>query len=84
MIGFGMIFDEAYRTFFEAVAERPLWTPEFGRCDVVLAAAASRTGRRAETYRQQAPPKVESFQSFHRPEAVSQLLTACTRLPTAV
>ena len=74
MVGMGMIFDETYRPFFEAVERRPLYDPGFGVSRISLRAVASRTGRRAEAYRQQAPSGVASFESFHGDDAVEQLL----------
>src|SRR5688500_17035171 len=74
MVGMGMIFDETYRPFFEAVERRPLYDPGFGISRVSLRSVASRTGRRAEAYRQQAPSRVASFDSFHGDAAVEQLL----------
>jgi D-galacturonate reductase len=74
MVGMGMIFDETYRAFFETVDRRPLYDPSFGVCRVALGAVASRTGRRAEAYRRQAPPSVGSFESFDGPNAVDRLL----------
>jgi D-galacturonate reductase len=74
MLGMGMIFDETYRAFFETIARRPLYDPPFGVCQVRLAAAATRTGSRAEAYRRQAPGEVGRIESFHGPGAVEQLL----------
>jgi len=74
MLGMGMIFDETYRPFFETVARRPLYDPPFGVCQVRLSAAATRTGRRAEVYRRQAPGDVGNFESFHGLDAVERLL----------
>ena len=58
MVGMGMIFDETYRPFFEAAHRRPIYDPAFGACAVPLAAVASRTGERAERYRQTAAGKM--------------------------
>ncbi|RIK85067.1 MAG: gfo/Idh/MocA family oxidoreductase [Planctomycetota bacterium] len=76
MVGMGMIFDETYRPFFEGVDRRPLFDPCFGPCRVSLAAVATRTGRRAEAYRRQAPGSVGGFASFDGPAAVERLLQA--------
>jgi predicted dehydrogenase len=76
MIGMGMIFDETYRPFFEAVARRPLYDVEFGICEVELAAVASRTGRRADAFRQSAPAALTGFQSFAQPDAVDRLIAS--------
>jgi len=72
MVGLGMIFDETYRPFFEAVRRRPLYDPAFGICHVDLAAVASRTGRRADAYR--SAGTLGDFQSFKEPDAMGQLL----------
>jgi predicted dehydrogenase len=74
MVGMGMIFDETYRPFFEAVDRRPLYDPAFAVCRVPLRAVASRTGRRAEAYRQQAPRGIASFEGFNGADAVERLL----------
>jgi len=76
MVGMGMIFDETYRPFFEQVRGQPLFDPGFGACEIELAAVASRTGRRAEAYRQSAKDAIAEFQSFTEPGSVEQLLTA--------
>ncbi len=72
----GMIFDETYRPFFEAAFRQPLYAPDFGVCAVALAAVASRTGRRAEAYRQSAAGRIDAFQSFCEPRSIEQLLAA--------
>lgn len=74
MVGLGMIFDETYRPFFEAVRRRPLYDPAFGICHVDLAAVASRTGRRADAYRMAGT--LGDFESFKEPDAMGQLLNA--------
>ncbi len=76
MVGMGMIFDETYRPFFEGVATRPLFDPQHGVCNVALSGVGTRTGARAEAYRQQAPPGLNSFDSFQGPRAIEQLLAA--------
>ena len=53
MVGLGMIFDETYRPFFEGAAERGIFDPRFGVVRAPLAALASRTGRRAQSYLEQ-------------------------------
>jgi len=73
MIGFGMIFDDTYRPFFEAAARCPLYSPETGPVRVRLAAAASRTGTRAEAYLKRAPAP---FQNFAGPDATERLLAS--------
>lgn len=76
MVGLGMIFDETYRPFFEAVRRQPLYRPDFGVCRVELAAVASRTGRRAQAYLQSAGERIGTFQSFAEPDSVEKLLAA--------
>lgn len=74
MIGLGMIFDETYRPFFEAVHSNALYDPQFGLVQVSLDAVASRTGRRAEAYRGRAPKSMSAFESYVEPDAASQLV----------
>lgn len=74
MVGMGMIFDETYRPFFENVHRTGLYDRRFGICDVELAAVASKTGKRADAYRQEAGDRVAPFVSFREPRAVEQLL----------
>jgi D-galacturonate reductase len=73
MIGFGMIFDDTYRPFFEAAFRSPLYSPETGPVRVSLAAAASRTGARAEAYLKRAPAP---FQNFAGSDATDRLLAS--------
>ncbi|MDP6467625.1 MAG: Gfo/Idh/MocA family oxidoreductase [Pirellulaceae bacterium] len=74
MVGIGMIFDETYRPFFENSRRDGLYDRRFGLCEVELAAVASRTGRRAEAYKQASRGKVADFQSFAEPNAIDKLL----------
>ena len=74
MVGMGMIFDETYRPCFEHAQRHGLLDRAFGDVDVVLSAVASRTGSRAEAYRQSAPTGMSSFQSFVGENAVDELL----------
>ena len=76
MVGLGMIFDETYRPFFEHNGRAGLFDPEFGVCDVRLAAVASRTGRRAEALQAAAGSTLGRFASFREPDSVAQLLAA--------
>ncbi len=76
MIGIGMIFDETYRPFFEDTHAAGLFDRRFGDIDVPLTAVASRTGRRAEAYREAAGGKIASFESFHGEGATAALLAA--------
>ena len=58
MVGTGMIFDETYRPFFEQAHAAGVYSPQFGLCQVELAAVASRTGSRAEAYRKSAGQQI--------------------------
>ncbi len=73
MVGLGMIFDETYRPFFEDASADGLFRRDFGLVEVELAAVASRTGSRAERYRQAAPVRLNRFASFSGPSAVADL-----------
>nr|MBA3481778.1 Gfo/Idh/MocA family oxidoreductase [Pirellulales bacterium] len=73
MVGMGMIFDETYRPFFETVSRRPLFDPAFGVCQAPLTAVATRTGKRAEAYRNQTA-RGQAPESFAGDHAVAQLL----------
>lgn len=64
MVGMGMIFEETYRPFFEQVRARGLFDRRFGEVDVQLTAVASRTGSRADAYRQSAGDRIFPFESF--------------------
>src|SRR5437016_11464797 len=86
MIGMGMIFDDTYRPFFERVHAEGLYDRRFGLIEVPLAALASRTGARAEKYRQAAGNRVAAFESFTGDDAVARLLAlgidfACVATP---
>ncbi len=74
MVGMGMIFDETYRPFFEAVHGRGLFDAGFGVCTVPLTAVASRTGSRADAYRQKAGGRIGPFESFREPNSIERLL----------
>lgn len=74
MVGIGMIFDETYRPFFEGCVRRPLYDRATGTVNVELAGVASRTGKRAESYRESAPPEMRGFVSAVGPRSVNQLL----------
>src|SRR5262245_48622600 len=74
MVGMGMIFDETYRPFFEQAHAAKVYDPRFGVCEVELAAVASRTGSRAEAYRQSAGSRISPFVSFKEPDSIGQLL----------
>jgi predicted dehydrogenase len=74
MVGLGMIFDETYRPFFEGVHSNGLYRRDFGVVEVELAAVASRTGSRAERYREAAGGRVAPFATFAGADAVPRLL----------
>ena len=74
MVGVGMIFDETYRPFLEAVHRQPFFHSAYGSCQVALAGIASRTGKRAEAYQQVAREKVTPFAVLKEPNAIDQLL----------
>jgi predicted dehydrogenase len=74
MVGLGMIFDDTYRPFFERAHADGLYRRDFGFVDVELAAVASRTGSRAERYREAAGGRVAAFASFAGDDATAQLL----------
>lgn len=74
MVGMGMIFDETYRPFFENAFKDGLYDRRFGLCEVDLAVVASRTGKRADAYRDASVGKIGQFQSFVEPDSIGQLL----------
>jgi len=76
MVGMGMIFDETYRPFFETVRRQPLYEPGVGVCEVELAAVASRTGKRAESYRKAAADRIGAFKSYVEPNCTARLLAS--------
>lgn len=76
MVGMGMIFDETYRPFFERVEREGLYDRSFGDVDVPLTAVASRTGRRAEKYLEEAGERTGPFVSFAGDDAVDRMLAA--------
>ncbi len=76
MVGLGMIFDETYRPFFERAHAESIYDRRFGVLDVPLAAVASRTGSRAEKYRQSAGAKISPFVSFSGEESIEQLVAS--------
>jgi predicted dehydrogenase len=76
MVGLGMIFDETYRPFFEEAHRDGIYRRDFGLVEVELAAVASRTGSRAERYRQVAAGRVAPFASSAGASAVEQLLAS--------
>ena len=76
MVGMGMIFDETYRPMFEALHADGLYRRDFGMVDVMLAAAATRTGTRARAYKQAAGAAIADFASFAGDDALEQLLSS--------
>ncbi|HEX3997757.1 MAG TPA: Gfo/Idh/MocA family oxidoreductase [Pirellulales bacterium] len=77
MVGMGMIFDETYRPVFESLHRGGLCERSIGGiCGVELAAVATRTGNRAEAYRESARDRIGPFVSFHGPNAIEQMLLA--------
>src|SRR5262245_38720607 len=74
MVGLGMIFDETYRPFFERAHAEGLYRRDFGLVSVELAAAASRTGARAERYQREAGARIGRFASFAGDGALPRLL----------
>jgi predicted dehydrogenase len=76
MVGLGMIFDETYRPLFESLHQDGLYRKDFGLVDVELSAVASRTGTRADRFRQQAADRVAPFRNCKGPQAVEELLEA--------
>jgi D-galacturonate reductase len=74
MVGMGMIFDETYRPFLEHAHAARIYDRRFGVLNVELAAVASRTGSRAESYRTAAGNRIAPFVSFREPNSIEQLL----------
>ena len=76
MVGLGMIFDETYRPFFERAHAESIYDKRFGILDVPLTAVASRTGSRAEKYRQSAGDKIAKFVSYAGETSIEQLVAS--------
>lgn len=76
MVGAGMIFDETYRPFFERAHREGLYDRRFSDVHVPLTAVATRTGQRAEKYREAAGDAIHKFESFSGDDAIKQLLDA--------
>jgi D-galacturonate reductase len=86
MVGLGMIFDETYRPFFERTHREGLYDRRFGDVSVPLVAVASKTGKRAEKYRETAGERIHSFTSYAGDDSVAQMLKdgidfACVATP---
>ncbi len=69
-----MIFDETYRPFFEQAHADGLYGRAFGDVDVPLNSVATRTGQRAERYRDAATGRIHPFQSHAGDGAVERML----------
>lgn len=77
MVGMGMIFDETYRHVFEQWQHAGgFWHRDYGCVEAELAAVATRTGARAETYRRTLAGDAARFQSFVGPGAMDELLAS--------
>jgi D-galacturonate reductase len=74
MVGMGMIFDETYRPFFERAHAEGMYRRDFGCIEVELSAVASRTGSRAEKYRNDAGTRIAPFVSFAGADSTQKLL----------
>jgi predicted dehydrogenase len=76
MIGMGMIFDETYRPLFERLHAEGLYRRDFGYVDVPLAATASRTGSRAQRYKDTARGSIGDFAIFSGQAATDELIAS--------
>lgn len=74
MVGFGMIFDETYRPFFESGCLPSGLPPACGPVSVRLLAAATRTGSRVARYLQAAPNLPRDFRNLAGDRAVEELV----------
>jgi predicted dehydrogenase len=74
MVGMGMIFEETYRPFFERAHRFGLHDRSFGDVDISLVAVATRTGSRAQRYRDAASENIGPFESFAGEKAVELML----------
>ena len=75
MVGFGMIFDETYRPFFEqAHAVGGVTLPRRPAVPVLLSAVASRTGSRAAKYLADAKGRIPEFENFSGTGSVEKLV----------
>jgi D-galacturonate reductase len=86
MVGMGMIFDETYRPFFERAHLVGLHDRAYGDVDVPLVSVATRTGGRAEKYRESAGNNIGPFESHAGDGAVDRMLAsgvdfACVATP---
>jgi D-galacturonate reductase len=74
MVGLGMIFDETYRPLFEQLHAEGMYRRDFGFVQVDLAAVASRTGKRGESYQTSSSGRITPFVNCSGPNAIDQLL----------
>ncbi len=74
MIGVGMIFEDTYRPFFEAVANEPLFVTAIGPVRVRLTAAASRTGARVARLIADPASQFGQVGNYFGHDAIEQLL----------
>ncbi len=86
MIGVGMIFDETYRPFLERTHREGMYDRKYGDVSVPLVGIASRTGKRADKYRETAGDAIAPFVSFSGEDSVDQMLAkgvdfACVATP---
>lgn len=75
MIGMGMIFDETYAPMFR-FAKQGIYDSTFGVCEVDFSAVATRTGSRAEKFREANQDTFSNFTSYTEPNAAGQLVSA--------
>src|SRR5262249_3215319 len=76
MVGFGMIFDETYRPFFETVRRAPLYSLATGAFTVALTAVATRTGSRVARFLADSNPSLGMFRNFAGEDSVANLLAS--------
>ncbi|MBN9119816.1 MAG: Gfo/Idh/MocA family oxidoreductase [Planctomycetes bacterium] len=76
MVGFGMIFDETYRPFFELRADEPLFSQSTGPVSIRLAGVATRTGSRAAKYLASSAGQRWPFSNFAGTDAIDRLLAS--------
>jgi predicted dehydrogenase len=74
MVGMGMIFEETYRPFFENAYQHGIYDSQIGLIALDIAAVASRTGKRAATYKESAGDHINDFTSYVEPDSMQQLL----------
>ena len=74
MVGMGMIFEETYRPFFENAYQHGIYDSRIGLIALDIAAVASRTGKRAASYKESAGDHINDFTSYVEPDSMQQLL----------